>query len=255
MDLGIRNKRALVTGAGRGIGRAIALFLAKEGAKVAVVSRTKKELDTLVKEMGGKNKGHVGLAMDLMPEAAPVKLSGKLRSEFGSPEIIVHNLGGTIQIRDPLCSRDDLRRLWRFNVEIAAELNLLLVPAMKKQGWGRIVHVSSLAGKENTASVGYSTVKAALNAYVKSLGRVLAKDKIIMSAVLPGPVLAKGGHWENVRRKNPGYFRKYILDQMPIGRLAAPEEIAGLVLFLCSKEASFCAGSLMTVDGGQGRAY
>ena len=144
MELNLKNKLALVTASGRGIGRAIALSLAKEGCKVAVVARTESNIENVLKEMGKTKKGHFGVALDLTKEGAPQKLVKALQKDFGLPGIVVHNLGGTLGITDPFCSLQDWRRMYRFNFEVAVELNIALIPPMVKKKWGRVVHISSL---------------------------------------------------------------------------------------------------------------
>jgi NAD(P)-dependent dehydrogenase (short-subunit alcohol dehydrogenase family) len=169
MDLGIKGRRALVTGGGRGLGRSIASMLAAEGAHVAVVSRTAQDVESLVEEMGGEAAGHFGVAMDLNPDDGPRTLLDHLANDFGPVDIVVHNMGGTLDISDPYCSIADWRRIWRHNIEVALELNLELLPAMSERGWGRAVHISSIAGMENQGPVPYGAIKAALTAYTRSL--------------------------------------------------------------------------------------
>ena len=256
MNFGLKGKRALVTGSGHGIGRTIALCLAKEGAKVAVVSRTGSDIDALVKEMGGNQKGHCGIAADLMPEGAPGKLVNKLKKAAFEPiDIIVHNLGGTLEIRDPFCSIDDWRMVWRFNMETVIELNNLLIPGMQARHWGRIVHISSISAMENHGPVSYCAVKAALTAYSRSMGRFLSPDGIVMTAVLPGAIFTEGGYWDITLKERPDHVKKYLEDRMAIHRFGSPEEIGNVVTFLCSEQASFCIGSIVPVDGGQGRSF
>lgn len=256
MKLGIEGKRALVTGAGHGIGRSISLCLAREGARVAVVSRTVSDIKTLVEEMGGTALGHYGVPMDLVPERAPAKLVNSLKKANFSPiDIVVHNLGGTLDITDPFCPIDDWRRVWRFNLEVAIQLNLLLVPPMRESQWGRIVHISSISAMENHGPVTYCAVKAALTAYSRSLGRVLAPDGIVVTAILPGAVFTKGGYWDIASKERPDHVEKYLSERMAIRRFGHPDEIANMVTFLCSEHASFCIGSVVPVDGGQGRGF
>jgi len=256
MKLGLKGRKALVTGAGRGIGHSIALCLAKEGAQVAVVSRTASDIDDLVVKMGGTAKGHGGIAMDLMQEGAPGKLVNKLKkSGFEPIDIVVHNLGGTLEIRDPYCSIDDWRKVWRFNLEIAIELNNLLIPDMQERHWGRIVHISSISAMENHGPVTYCAVKAALTAYSRSMGRFLSPDGIVMTAVLPGAIFTEGGYWDITAKERPDHVKKYLEDRMAIHRFGNPDEIGNVVAFLCSEQASFCIGSIIPVDGGQGRSY
>jgi NAD(P)-dependent dehydrogenase (short-subunit alcohol dehydrogenase family) len=255
MDLGIKGRRALVTGGGRGLGRSIASTLAAEGAHVAVVSRTARDVESLVEEMGGEAAGHFGVAMDLNPDEGPRTLLDHLANDFGPVDIVVHNMGGTLDISDPYCSIADWRRIWRHNIEVALELNLELLPAMSERGWGRAVHISSIAGMENQGPVPYGAIKAALTAYTRSMGRVVAKDGIIMTTVLPGAVFTAGGYWDSAATDRPEHVNQYLEDRMAIHRFGRPDEIGGVVTFLCSELASFCVGSIIPVDGGQGRSY
>ena len=255
MDLKIKGKKALVTGASRGIGKAIAENLSKENAKVAVVARNQTDIDATIKSIGGTEKGHVGIAIDLINENGPRTLLEKLKANFGEPEIVVHNLGGSLAIRDPLCSIKEWRKVWRYNLEVPIEINNMLIPNMKKNLWGRLIHISSVSGIENLGPIPYCSAKAALTAYSRSLGRVLASKGIVVSAVLPGAVYAKGGHWEEKKNKNPEDIKKYIKEQLPMQRFAEVDEIASLISFLSSPLASQCASSVIPIDGGLGRTF
>lgn len=252
---GIEGRRALVTAAGRGIGRAIALALAREGAKVAVYARTRSDLASLIEEMGGEAAGHYGKPLDFAPEGSAGTAAADLEANFGLPDIAVHNLGGTLDITDPFCPLADWRRVWRLNVEVAIELNLKLVPHMQRRGWGRIVHIASTASIENSGPVTYCTAKAALAAYSHSLGRVLAPDGVVVSAVMPGAVVTEGGHWDRASRERPEYVERYLAERCPTRRFGTPEEVANMTAFLCSDWASYCQGAVVPVDGGQIRGH
>lgn len=254
MNLGIKNKIALVTGGGRGIGRAIALNLAAEGVKVAAISRTGSNLQTLLKEMEGPKKGHYAVSGDLTQRGMPEKAYEEIKNNFGIPDIIINNLGG-LYIKDPFCPVEDWQKVWRMNMEVAIELNNLIIPEMKKKKWGRIVNIASIAGIEAPAPLSYSVVKASLIAYTRSMGRLLAPLGIIMTAVAPGVIKTKGGYWDKIQQADPQYIKEYIDGRIPTGRLGLPKEIAGMVTYLCSDLSSFCAGSVISVDGGQVRSY
>ncbi len=254
MDLGISGRYALVTGAGRGIGLAIAQALARENVKVACVSRNKVDIDNLIASIGGSARGHFGISMDLMPEGAPATLMEKL-ADFGDLDIVVHNAGGTLNITDPFCSLGDWRNLYRFNFEIAVELNGMILPNMQQRKWGRVCHISSISGMENHGPVPYCAMKAALSAYTRSMGGVVAPDGVVITAILPGAVFTKGGYWDQTSIDRPDHVSKYLTERQRIGRFGRPEEIGNYVAYLCSELASFNTGSIVPVDGGQGRGY
>lgn len=253
MDLGIQGKRALITGAGRGLGRSMAECLAAEGVRIAAISRTESDLQELLAGLPGE--GHWSRAMDLVEEGAPRELVELLRSGWGEPDILIHNLGGTLDLTDPFCSVDDWRRLWRFNMEVALELNLLLLPGMQERKWGRVLHITSIAATENQGPVPYCAIKSALTSYTRSMGRVVAKDGVIMQAVLPGAVFTKGGYWDTASRERPEHVERYLKERMAIQRFGEPDEIGRAVAFLCSQHASFFVGSVVPIDGGQGRSF
>jgi len=255
LNLGIFGRLALVTGGGRGIGRAIAQCLAREGSRVAVVSRTSADVESLIDEIGGKVKGHLGITLDLTDDTGPAELVKILNKDFGKPSILVHNLGGTLDIKDPFCSIQDWRRIYRFNFEVAVELNILLVPNMQKKKWGRVVHISSISSMENHGPVTYCAIKAALTAYTRSFGGVVAPDGVVVSAVLPGAVFTEKGYWDITLKENPEHVKKFLTERQRIGRFGQPEEIGNFVTFLCSELASFNTGSIIPIDGGQGRGY
>ena len=254
MDLNIKGKKALVTGAGRGLGQAIATCLAREGAIIAAVARTQADVEHLVESIGGTKAGHRAMALDLMPEGAPAQLMNRLQ-DFGDPDIVVHNVGGTLDISDPFCSIDDWRRVYRFNFEIAVELNGYILPSMRQRKWGRVCHVSSISAMENHGPVPYCAMKAALTAYTRSMGGVVAPDGVVLTAVLPGAVFTEKGYWDIASHERPEHVKKYLTERQRIGRFGRPEEIGNCVAYLCSDLASFTTGSIVPIDGGQGRGY
>ncbi|MBI3252526.1 MAG: SDR family oxidoreductase [Candidatus Omnitrophica bacterium] len=229
--------------------------MAREGVKVSVFSRTKSDVHSLVHEMSRYGEGHYGESLDLMSDKAPAILSHRLKKNFGALDMVVHNLGSTLEITDPFCSMSDWRRVLRCNLEIAIELDQIFIPAMKKKKWGRIVHIGSTSSMENNGPVTYCTSKAALAAYSRSMGRVLAKDGVVMSAVLPGAVFTEGGYWDKAVRERPAHVKKYLSERCPLGRFGTPENVAAMVVFLCSDLAEFCQGAIIPVDGGQSRHF
>lgn len=249
MELGIAGKRVLVTGGSAGLGRATALAFAKEGCRVAVVARDGEKLNSLLVEMGGISAGHAVAVADLMVPEVPQQVVTALAQEGGPFDILVHNLGGTLGVKDPLASMDQWAAVWRFNVGIALEINNTLIPGMVERGWGRIVHVSSNAAETARGAAPYAAAKAFLNTYVKGVGRSFAPSGVVISALMPGAFEAEGGHWERVRRDNPAMLQDFLGHYQGNGRLARPEEITPFLLFLASPAASLATGSVLRVDG------
>jgi NAD(P)-dependent dehydrogenase (short-subunit alcohol dehydrogenase family) len=219
--------KALVTGASRGIGASIAKCLREAGHEVFDASRS--------------------TGFDL--EVSTLPLLEALES-WGQPQIVVHNVGGALGITEPFTPLCNWHRVFRLNLDIAVELNNALIPTMQAKKWGRVVHISSVSSLENQGTLPYCAAKAALNAYTRSLGRVVAKDGVNVSAVLPGAVWTEGGYWDDKEKAE-----KFVKERMAIGRLGTPDEIGEFVAFLCSPAASFVVGSSFLIDGGQGRAF
>ena len=179
-------------------------------------------------------------------------------NDFGlNIDILVNNAGHTMDVTDPYCSIEDWRNVFKLNFEVPVQIINQVVPNMKKNKWGRIVNITSCAGLENSGPVTFSTVKAALSAYTRSMGRVLAMEEpgIVMTALFPGVVITKGGHWESVLKTNPNHAKKYLNERCPIGRFGEIDEIGPIVSIYCSELASFCHGAIIPVDAGQSKHF
>src|SRR2546425_2936059 len=249
MDLRIQDRLALVTGASRGIGRAIALELAREGARVILVARSQDQLDAVKHELGGHRESHHCVALDLMADHGVEELAQAVE-KVGELEILAHNLGGSCGVLQTFASSEDWRKVWQFNLGIAHELNRIFIPAMVKKRWGRIVHLSTLSTLTYNGYAAYVSAKCALNGYVKSVNREVSKDNVIVSAVAPGAIYSEGRFFAGLQKENPAALEDYFKNHLPIRRLGRAEEIAPVVAFLCSEQASFMAGSVVGIDGG-----
>ncbi len=258
MDLGIKNKRVLITGASQGIGYTIAKAFANEGCRISLIARREEELQKIVEELGGKTAGHSYYAIDLMEPGAPTKAIQELTKKESQPfDIIIHNLGGTLNIKDLLAPTNDWQKVWQFNVGIAIEINNLLIPKMQEKKWGRIIHISSISAESLRGSAPYGAAKAYLNAYTKCLGRVVAQDNIVISALMPGAIYSEGGHWDENAPHNiidkEVFFKKrsdFLRHHHAIGRLGLAEEIAPFAVFMASNQVTFASGSIIPIDGG-----
>jgi len=254
LELGLKKKIALITGAGRGLGESVALLLAREGVTLIVVSRTKKDLIKLINKTKNPNN-HFFFVTDLSKESETKKMIINIKKKKIIPDIIINNAGGTLNINNILASPSDWRKVFRLNLENSIQINNAFIPYMKKKKWGRICHISSIASLENQGPPSYCAAKAALNAYVRSVGRSLSPQNIVMSTVLPGAILTKDGYWDKQIKFFPSKTKKFLKNRMAIKRFGRVEEISEFIIFLCSKHSSFCAGSQFLLDGGQGRVF
>jgi len=249
MNLELQNRLALVTGASRGIGKAIAIELAREGATVVLVARTAEALEAVRQELPGGAQKHHAIALDLTTEDGPSVLAAKI-NDIGPLDIIVHNLGGSHGVFKTFASAADWMKVWHFNVGIGHELNRLLIPAMIDRGWGRIVHLSTLSTYTFNGYAPYVSAKCALDGYVHTVNREVSKHNVIVSAVAPGAIYSEGRHFAKLQKENPAALDTYFDQHLPIRRLGQGEDIAPVVALLCSNQASFMAGSVVRIDGG-----
>lgn len=250
MDLQLHGRPALVLGASRGLGRAVALGLAQAGASVTAVARTKEDLSTLLTELeAAGGSAHRTVVSNLLDDGAPRNVANDLLKTGPVPEIIVYNIGGSLRITDPLASAADYQRVWQLNVGIAIECNAVFIPELQKLGRGRIVHISSAAAETCKGYCPYSSAKAALNGYVRGLAKQFAKDDIVISAVAPGALFERGRFLTESQLRNDESWQEYCRNQLPIGRVAAPEEIVPFILLLSSPLAAYACGSVLGVDG------
>jgi len=247
-------KRIIVTGASRGLGAMACEALAKRGAKIAMLSRSKKEMDNL--KNGLKNpSNHISIKVDLLKNNA-IKLAIKKAKKFLKQiDIVLHVAGGGFGLKENLIKDKDLKTLLQVNLGAAAEINRLVVSGKIKSQSLKLVHVGSIASNEAVASVGYNVSKSALSAYVKSLGRKLYKNNVIVTGILPGGFIAPGNAMERLKKKNIKDYKKFIKTRLPRGLMGNVNEVLPMLLFLCSKHSSMMGGCLVPMDAGEGRAY
>ena len=248
------DKRIIVTGASRGLGAIACDALAKRGAKIAMLSRSKKEMDKLKSRLKNPSS-HISIKIDLLKNNA-IKLAIKKAKKFlKQVDVVLHVAGGGFGLKENLIKDKDLKALLQVNLGAAAEINRLVVGGKTKSQSLKLVHVGSIASNEAVASVGYNVAKSALSTYVRSLGRELYKNNVIVTGILPGGFIAPGNAMERLRKKNIKDYKKFIKTRLPRGLMGNVNEVLPMLLFLCSKHSSMMGGCLVPMDAGEGRAY
>ncbi|HKV88485.1 MAG TPA: SDR family oxidoreductase [Candidatus Dormibacteraeota bacterium] len=249
MDFGIAGKVALVTGGTRGIGHGIARALAAEGARVSVVARTQADVDATARALHG-----VGVAADLLTAEGCATAVRETEAGLGPIEILVNNLGARAGSSWCDTGPADLEAAFAGNVVVSLRMTQLVLPGMRQRGWGRVVVISSVWGREAGGAPAYNAAKAAENSMVTSLAREVAESGVTVNAVAPGSILWEGGGWDRRRRQDPDGIAEFVRHDMPLGRFGTVDEVAAVVAFVCSQEASLVNGAILAVDGGQSRS-
>lgn len=252
MDFGLSGKVAVVTGASRGIGKAIAKVLAKEGVSIAGCARNEGPLMELKGEIEPN-----GLPSFL--RTADVTDGGQLKSfieeaadRLGPPSLLIANAGGTVGGRFLETQEDDWKATIDLNLIHTVRAIKATVPFMQRVGSGSIVVISSISGCRPGSRTQYAAAKAAQNALVQGLVWELAPFRIRINAVLPGSIYFEGGNWAKLQAQSPDVFNAFKEREFPFKRLGTPEEVAQVVAFVLSEKASWVNGALIVVDGGQG---
>jgi len=264
MNMGLRGRACVVTGASRGIGRETARLLCEEGAGVLLVGRDEERLAAAVEEAGAAGADAGGraepLALDVTADDAGERLLAAATERFGALDVLVNNAGAA-QWRDlDEVPDEDWRAQYELNVMAPLRAMRAAAPPMAERGWGRIVNVCSTAGKRPSAAMPeYSVAKAAELSLSRLFADRYAKPGVMVNAICPGPVEAElwmepGGLLDQSQRMSGAGSRAEALEaaggKRPIGRLAEVEEIAAAIVFLCSERASYVSGAAWSVDGG-----
>jgi 3-oxoacyl-[acyl-carrier protein] reductase len=254
MDLGLRDRAVVITGASRGIGRAAASLFAAEGARLLLVARGEaavREAAAGAARLGSPDARP--LALDVAAAGAAERIIAEARDAFGRLDVLVNNVGGSRG--DPGVDASDAEwgEVLDINLLAAVRLCRAAVP-MLRESRGAIVNVTSIFGREWGGAVSYNAAKAALIAYTKSLSRLLAPEGVRVNSVAPGSTLHPGGSWDRKRQADPEGIARFVERELPYGRFGAPEETAAVIVFLASARAGLVTGACVNVDGGQSRS-
>ncbi len=246
MDLRLEGKVALITGASRGIGRAIALALAAERCDIALVARGEDALRDAERQVSTLGVRATAIVADVTSAADVERMVAETVSALGRIDILVNNAGGSFPDDD-----EGWQNAFAANIEAAVRATRAAVPHMRAQGGGSIVHVASLWGREAGGGLPYNAMKAAMISHAKNSALTLAKDNIRVNSVAPGSVRHPGGSWDRRAIADPEGMAKFVEEKIALGRFGTAEEIANVVAFLCSSKASWVTGACINIDGGQ----
>jgi len=246
MDLGLQGKNVVVTGASRGIGRAIALRFAQEGANVALCARGFEALEESRKAVEEKGVKAYAAVCDVSDSEALHRFLNNAKDSLGGVDVLVNNASALAETDDEVGWQASI------NTDLLATVRATqtVVPWMGAAGGGCVVHISSISGLEPGSPVAYAAVKAALFNHAKTMAQLLAPKNIRVNCIAPGSIEFAGGLWDDVKRNDREQYDA-VVEAIPFGRMGRPEEVADAVVFIASARASWISGANLVVDGVQ----
>jgi 3-oxoacyl-[acyl-carrier protein] reductase len=254
MDLGLRDKVVMITGASKGLGRAMAEAFAHEGARLSLCARGRDALDAAAAELERAGAQVIASCADVTDTAQMRAWADATIARFGGIDVLVNNAGSADP--RPFMKIDDAA--WRSSFEqnffSGVTLARIAAEAMKSRTGGAIVNIASIFGREAGGPISYNASKAALISFTKMLARELAPAGVRVNAVAPGSIIYPGGVWETAFKAAPAFEKDFIGHEFPAGRLGRPDEVAYAVVMLASPRASWITGACVPVDGAQGRS-
>ena len=255
MDLGLSGKVAMVTGASRGLGRAIAMRLAAEGCHLAICARGQGPLDEAAKEARAQGVEVLALSLDVTEDKAAEKFVGETMERLGRLDVLVNNVGGNRRKPFAETTDADWEEIFDLNFGSHVRFSRAAIPGLGQRG-GAILFIASVFGREAGGpglSI-YNTTKSALISLAKIMAQELAPDGIRVNCIAPGSIRFPGGSWDRRCLEDPKGMAKFIEQNIPLGRFGSAEEIGDVAAFLASERASLITGACINVDGGQSKS-
>ncbi len=249
MELGLKNKKVLVVGASKGIGRGIALGFAKEGSDIVAIARSSDLLEQLKHD--ALDAGAAGFSYEVADIMGidTAKFADDLIEHYGIFDVVVHNVGGSLISRNHLAGADDWNHALKFNAVASIDMNSRLIPPMVERGSGRVIHISSISAIMLRGNPLYASAKAFLNAYITTVGRQLAPTGVTLCSIMPGAVAFEDSYWDKAVKAGDPKVDDFLRHHQAVNRFGSPEEIANTVLFMASDKASFMQATNIPVDG------
>ncbi|MCZ6506865.1 MAG: SDR family NAD(P)-dependent oxidoreductase [Acidobacteria bacterium] len=256
MDLNLRGKTAIITGASRGIGSYIARALAAEGCNLAICARGEEQLRHTADEISAAGTPVLALPLDVTEPDAAARLVAATKERFGAVDILVNNVGGNRRGAFAELSDEDWESVLELNFKAHQRCSREVIPALRAAGGGVILFIASIFGREagGAGLAIYNATKSALISMAKIMAVELAGEGIRVLSVAPGSIRFPGGSWDKRCIEDPEGMAAFIEQNLPIGRFGTAEEIADVVAFLVSDRASLITGACINVDGGQSRS-
>ena len=259
MDFNLKSKCALISGGTHGIGRAIAFSLMDEGCKVAVFSSTVARVEKMQTELEAKGGEFIAMQADVMKEEDIKKIEQAVIDKWGSIHIVVNNVGGGGRWGKEIyedTGEFTWMEVYEKNVLTAIRLTNWAIPFMRKQKWGRVITITSIFGRESGGRPWFCMAKSAQTSMMKSLAKApyLAQDGITFNSVAPGAIMIPDTGWEKALKDKNNEVQAFVKKELPLGRFGQPEEVASVVTFLCSEQASLVNGASIPVDGGESKS-
>ncbi|HXP76888.1 MAG TPA: SDR family NAD(P)-dependent oxidoreductase [Stellaceae bacterium] len=249
-------KIGVITGGANGIGEATALLLAREGAKVAIADVDATHLPRVLQALRAQGGDAIAVETDVLSEPAVARMVQQVLDRYGRIDILVNAVGGSTTLANPNTSvdqltRDEWERTIAFNLNGTFLCTHAVIPQMKRQGYGRIVNLSSIVGRGDTriSNAAYATAKAGIRAFTRKLAIELGPFGITCNATAPTVTLT--GRIQQLLAKRASKDPQITLSDIPLGRMATAEDQAKVIAFLASDDASFVSGQTIEVTGGQ----